>query len=139
MLKRFTEEEALAFLSAGSLGHLGCITQEGPYVVPTNYIFHDGNIYIHSLKGAKIEALRQNPKVCLQVDKLENEYKWRSAIAFGQYEEITNPDERYWFMRRILVRFPHLTPVESMVSEEEQDQIVIFRIRIESVSTVGEG
>jgi nitroimidazol reductase NimA-like FMN-containing flavoprotein (pyridoxamine 5'-phosphate oxidase superfamily) len=75
----------------------------------------------------------------LQVDKLENAYTWRSAIAFGQYEEITSPDERYWFMRCILVRFPHLTPVESIASEEEQDKIVIFRIRIEAVSAVGEG
>lgn len=138
MLNRFTEAEALSVLREGSLGHLGCVTPDGPYVVPLNYIFHDGDIYIHSFAGAKIEALRQNPKVCLQVDKLETEYKWRSAIAFGQYEEITNPDERYWFMRRILVRFPHLTPVESIASEE-QDKIVIFRIRIESVSAVGEG
>jgi uncharacterized protein len=139
MLTRFSETEALSLLSQESFGHLGCVTREGPYVVPINYIFHDGNIYIHSVKGAKIEALRQNPNVCLQVDKRESEYSWRSAIAFGQYEEITNPDERYWFMRRILVRFPHLTPVESIASEEEQGNIVIFRIRIKSLSAVGEG
>src|SRR5437762_11892090 len=127
MLKQFTEEEALSLLSEGRLGHLGCVTQEGPYVVPINYIFHDGNIYIHSFWGAKIEALRQNPKVCLQVDKLEHEYKWSSAIAFGQYEEITNPDDRYWFIRLILVRFPHLTPVASISSEVAHYNIVIFR------------
>jgi hypothetical protein len=139
MLKRFTEEEARSLLNDSCLGHLGCITEKGPYIVPINYIFHEGNIYVHSLKGAKIEALRQNPKVCLQVDCLETEYKWRSAIAFGKYEELTNPDERYWFMRRILVRFPHLTPVESIASADDQDKIVIFRIRIESLSAVGEG
>src|ERR1051325_8643099 len=120
MLTRCSEEEARGLLEEANLGHLGCITKDGPYVIPVNYIFHDGNIYIHSLEGAKIDALRANPKVCLQVDRLENAYKWRSAIAFGKYEEITNPDERYWFMRRILVRFPHLTPVESIASEEEQ-------------------
>jgi nitroimidazol reductase NimA-like FMN-containing flavoprotein (pyridoxamine 5'-phosphate oxidase superfamily) len=139
MLKRLNEEEAKSLLSEGSIGHLGCVTKQGPYVVPVNYIFHDGNIYVHSLMGDKILSLRENPKVCLQVEKLENEYSWRSAIAFGKYEEITNPDERYWFTRRILVRFPHLTPVESIASEAEHDKVVIFRIRIEQVSAVGEG
>ncbi|MBI3652004.1 MAG: pyridoxamine 5'-phosphate oxidase family protein [Acidobacteria bacterium] len=138
MLKRFSEEEALTLLQEGSFGHLGCLTDKGPYVVPLNYIFFEGSIYIHSLQGAKIAALRKHPTVCFQVDKLVSEYQWSSVIAYGCYEEITNPDERYWFMRRILVRFPHLTPVESIAAEGEQSKVVIFRIHIDSVSAVGE-
>ena len=78
MLKRLSEEEAKTLLSEGTIGHLGCVTEQGPYVVPVNYIFHDGDIYIHSLMGSKIKTLRQNPNACLQVDKVDDEYSWHS-------------------------------------------------------------
>ena len=129
MFKHLSDIEAREFLSEEKIGQLGCIKDNFPYVIPINYIFHDGNLYFHSLLGDKIEALRQNPNACLQVHKSFDPYRWRSVIAFGKYEEITNADERAWFMRRILVCFPHLTPVESL-SAGEESQVVIFRIRL---------
>jgi nitroimidazol reductase NimA-like FMN-containing flavoprotein (pyridoxamine 5'-phosphate oxidase superfamily) len=138
MIRRLSEAQALALLSEGSVGHLGCVTERGPYVVPVNYIFHEGNIYIHSLMGIKIQTLRQNPKTCFQVDQSEDEYSWRSAIAFGRYEEITDAEERCAFMRRYLTRFPHLTPVESADFDAPPDNGIIFRIRVEQVSAVAE-
>lgn len=138
MIKRLREEEAITLLSEGTLGHLGCVTERGPYVVPANYIFHEGNIYVYSLMGSKIQTLRQNPKACFQVDKLDNEYSWRSAIAFGKYEELTDAEERCCFMQRLVTRFPHLTPSESASLEAAPDKVIIFRIRVEQVSAVGE-
>src|SRR6185295_1946679 len=114
MFTYMTENEAHEFLSSERAGQLGCLKDGFPYVIPVNYIYHDGNLYFHSLLGEKIDALRQYPNACLQVHKSLDDYRWRSVIAFGHYEEITNEDERAWFMRRILVCFPHLTPVESL-------------------------
>ena len=125
MFKHLSNIEAREFLSEEKIGQLGCIKDGFPYVVPINYILHDGNLYFHSLPGDKIEALHHNPNACLQVHKSLDPYRWRSVIAFGTYEEITDADERAWFMRRILVCFPHLTPVESLPSGEES-QVVIF-------------
>lgn len=138
MIQRLGEEEALTLLSEGTVGHLSCVTERGPYVVPVHYIFHEGNIYVHSLMGNRIQTLRQNPKACFQVDKPGNQSSWRSAIAFGRYEEITDAEERDSFKRRIWARFPHLTPVESASVETPPVQEVIFRIRVEQVSAVGE-
>ncbi len=138
MIKRLSEAEAITVLSEGTLGHLGCVTERGPYVVPVHYIFHEGNIYVHSLMGSKIQTLRQNRKACFQVDKSDDEYSWCSAIAFGKYEEITDAEERFSFMRRILTRFPHLAPADSASVEAPQDNAIIFRIRIEQISAVGE-
>jgi hypothetical protein len=76
-----------------------------------DYVFHNDSIYVHSLLGRKIKALRANPHACLQVDDIRDEYNWRSAIAFGRYEEVTDKGERNWALRRLNSRFPHLTPV----------------------------
>lgn len=138
MVKRLSEDEAVALLSEGTVGHLGCVTERGPYVVPVHYIFHNGDIYIHSLMGSQIQTWRQNPKACFQVDKSEGDYSWRSAIAFGKYEEITDTEERDSFLRLIRRRFPHLVPVESASLETKQDKVIIIRIRVEQISAVGE-
>jgi len=137
MFKHLSDVEAREFLSEEQIGQLGCIKAGFPYVIPINYIFHDGNLYFHSLAGDKIEALRQNPNACLQVHKNLDEYRWRSMIAFGKYEEITDADERAWFMRRILVCFPHLTPVESLATGRES-LVVIFRLRVTKLTGVAE-
>lgn len=136
MMKRLSKQECLSLLEQCQVGHLGCISERGPYIVPVHYIFHDGDLYLHSRMGEKIRLMRQNSAVCLQVEKVEDASQWRSAMALGRYEEVSDADQRQWFNRRILTRFPHLTPVESI---DAQGEIVIFRIRIEEVSGVGEG
>ena len=83
MFTHLSKKESESLLQEGHIGHLGCISERGPYVVPVHYIFHDGNLYIHSRMGDKIRALRQNPQVCLQVEKVQDVNHWSSAIAFG--------------------------------------------------------
>src|SRR5262245_12615450 len=90
--------DALAILREGTLGRLGCIAAGWPYVVPVNYYFDGENIYIHTLPGKKLDALRVNPRVCLQVNEIKDPYDWRSVIAYGTFEEISN--EETYVIRR---------------------------------------
>jgi len=138
LISSLSQDEARALLSEACTGRLGCVVDGGPYVVPVNYVFHDDSVYVHSLPGRKIKALRANPRACLQVDDIRDAYHWRSAIAFGRYEEITNDGERQWAMRRLLMRFPHLTPVESVPVHDGQSSVILFRIRVEEMTGVGE-
>jgi len=138
MITHLTADEARALLASRRVGRLGCVYEGGPYVVPINYVLDGESIYTHSLPGQKIEALRENPKTCLQVDKIIDSYHWRSAIAFGNYEEVTNPDERVKAVRALQARFPNLTPVESVPVHDGQSSIVVFAIRIRTVSGAGE-
>jgi nitroimidazol reductase NimA-like FMN-containing flavoprotein (pyridoxamine 5'-phosphate oxidase superfamily) len=73
------------------------------------------------------------------VDEVKDGYHWRSALAFGLYEEVTDEPERKWAMRRLLSRFPQLTPVESVPVHDGQSSVIVFRVRIEEMSGVGEG
>jgi len=129
---------AIALLDASSLGRLGCIANGRPYVVPVYYFFDGQDIYIHSLPGLKIEALRSNPAACLQVDQIRDAYHWRSVVATGIYEEIGPDDqEREKILARLYQRLPHLSPVESR-SESPGGELILFRLRIEEITGVGE-
>ena len=87
----------------------------------------------------KISALRENPRACVQVDEIESELLWRSAIAFGKYEEITNPNERADVLNKLFRIFPMLTPVESTIALDGLAQeVIVFRIRIDRLTAVSE-
>jgi nitroimidazol reductase NimA-like FMN-containing flavoprotein (pyridoxamine 5'-phosphate oxidase superfamily) len=138
MITRLSQEEARTLLTTGRVGRLGCVYKGGPYVVPINYVVDGESIYTHSLRGQKIEALRANPRACLQVDQITDEYHWRSAIAFGIYEEVTDATERDRAVRALHAGFPKLTPVESVPVHDGQSSVIIFRIRIQEITGVGE-
>jgi nitroimidazol reductase NimA-like FMN-containing flavoprotein (pyridoxamine 5'-phosphate oxidase superfamily) len=64
---------------------------------------------------------------------------WRSAIAFGKFEEITNSDERAEVLNKLFRAFPMLTPVESTLALDGlAQQVIVFRIRIDRLTAVAE-
>jgi uncharacterized protein len=131
------DTDALTILSEGSLGRLGCVSGGWPYVVPVNYFFDGKDIYIHALPGKKIDALRSNPRACLQVDEIKDSYNWRSVIAYGTFEEVSNEETRENVLTRLYSRLPHLTPVESQLVKGMTGTIV-FRIKVEDVTGMAE-
>lgn len=138
MTKALNESEAWAVINAGRIGRLGCIDRGEPYVMPLNYLVEDGRIYSHSLPGRKITALRTHARACLQVDQIENDFHWRSAIAFGSYEEVNDDLRRTIVLRQLVDRFPELTPVESDLATERNGEVVVFCLRIDKVTGVAE-
>jgi len=131
------DEDSLAILREGILGRLGCIASGWPYVVPVNYFFDGKDIYVHTLPGKKLDALRSNPRVCLQVDKIKDPYNWRSVIAYGTFEEISAEETRENILTRMYSRLPHMTPVESRLVEGAKGTVV-FRIKVEEVTGMAE-
>ena len=139
MSKLLTETEALEVIKSGKVGRLGCIDNDEPYVVPINYVLEEGAIYSHSLPGRKIDAMRSHKSICLQVDQQDDDFHWRSAIAFGKFEELHNQDDRRDTLVKLLSRFPRLTPVESMmVQDATAPNCVVFRLVIDRVTGVEE-
>ena len=134
-----SDAEAFEVIKAGKVGRLGCIDNDEPYVVPINYLVDEGSIYSHSLPGKKIDAMRAHPRTCLQVDHIDDDFHWRSAIAFGNFEEIERPKDRREILSKLLSRFPKLTPVESrIVQDAAAPDSVIFRIVVDRVTGVEE-
>jgi nitroimidazol reductase NimA-like FMN-containing flavoprotein (pyridoxamine 5'-phosphate oxidase superfamily) len=140
MMKILSNDEARKLFESAKVGRLGCVVNGDPYVVPINCLLEDNYLYSHSLNGLKISALRQNPRACVQVDEIESTLNWRSAIAFGKFEEITNPNERAVILNKIFKVFPMLTPVEATLARDGLAQeVIVFRIRIERITAVAEG
>lgn len=141
MITRMSTGEAFELLREKRLGRLGCVADgEEPYVVPVNYVFEEGAVLSHSLPGRKIAAMRRRPRVCLQVDDIADQFRWRSVLAYGTYGEVEGRAERVRAMNLLLALFPRLTPVESLIAEDAAAPApVIYRIRLDSVTGIREG
>jgi uncharacterized protein len=132
MITDLSQEEARKLLGQQRIARLGCVLGSGePYVVPVNYIFKDDSVYIHSKYGLKIEALRENPKACVEVDDIRDLFNWRSVVAFGEFEEVTEETERDEIFQDLFALFQELTPVEApKLRRFETEETVLFRIRL---------
>ena len=140
MMKMLSNDEARKLFQDAKVVRLGCIVNGEPYVVPINCHLEGDCLYSHSLPGLKISGLRENPRACVQVDQIESDLRWRSAIVFGKFEEITKPNERGDVLSKLFRRFPLLTPVESAIAVDGAAQeVIVFRISIERLTGVSEG
>lgn len=91
MIDTLTEEQIDHVLFTKMVGRIGCHADGKTYVVPVAYAFDGTHIYAHSRVGQKILMMRKNPRVCFQVDDIDNLANWRSVVVDGEYEELTSP------------------------------------------------
>jgi uncharacterized protein len=139
-MKILEVEQARHLFQTARIARLGCVVNGEPYVVPINCYLDGEALYSHSLPGTKINALRTTRRACIQVDDIESDLRWRSAIAFGSFEEITKQNERADVLAKLLRRFPMLTPVESaLVADGSPPEIIVFRVKIDRLTAVSEG
>lgn len=140
MIKNLNEQAARELLKERGFGHLGITLDDGePYVVPVNYVYLDEEIFIHSLPGKKLDALRANGKVCLQVEKIETDFRWQSVIVSGEFQEIKRTNEKVKILLEFNKRFKQLTPVEAMIEEKwNSGGLVVFRINIKKLTGIAE-
>lgn len=82
------------FLRTQRIARLGCHSGGDTYVVPLIYAYEDGAVVAVTTEGRKTAMLRENPRVCVEVDEYDADGKgsWRSVIAQGTYEELSGDD-----------------------------------------------
>jgi nitroimidazol reductase NimA-like FMN-containing flavoprotein (pyridoxamine 5'-phosphate oxidase superfamily) len=88
-----TTEECLRFLGRSRLARLACARENQPYVVPVYLAYHSSGggacLYGFTTPGQKVEWMRANPLVCVEMDEVTSDVEWTSVIAFGRYDEIS--------------------------------------------------
>ena len=126
MIGVMTNEEIDATLRRHRVGRIGCSANDRPYVVPITYAYDGEYVYGYSGLGRKIEVMREQPLVCFEVDELDGDVSWRSVIAEGLYEELTDGEEQRDALRRLL---PENGQVVSRTLNGAS-RFVVFRLRL---------
>ena len=121
------------------IARLGCYADGKVYVVPVSYAYDGNYFYLISRDGKKIETMRKNPSVCLQIDDMQNMSSWQSVILWGEFEELTEPEDRNYALNQLMNR---MTPMFSSeifritphwpFPEDQPESIpgIVYRIKI---------
>jgi uncharacterized protein len=139
-IKELSEAECRAFLKRAHIGRLACALDDQPYVVPISVVYEDDFIYSFSTIGQKIQWMRKNPKVCVELDELTAQSRWISVIATGLYQELRVPQfeterahahkllerQSRWWLNALAER--------QIKTDDELIDPLFFRIRVESLS-----
>ena len=104
MLGKLNERQIDQLLTDQVTGRIACYANESLYIVPVNYAYYGTFVYGHSRMGKKIEMMRQNPNVCFEIDDITNIFLWKSVIAWGVFEEITDEAAQQQVMQKLIHR-----------------------------------
>lgn len=85
-----TYDQCLEVLKEGHYGHLAYCLGDQPFVVPVTCVFYEGALYSYTQEGHKIDVMRKNPQVCLQMENVKNGHEWQSVACQGTFEEVTD-------------------------------------------------
>jgi len=98
--KSMSQEEIHELLQSAEIGRLGLFAEDYPYIVPVNFAFVNEKIYFHgSFKGKKIELIKQDNRVCFELDTGhvippektgDCSYSYRSVIVYGEARLLEN-------------------------------------------------
>jgi nitroimidazol reductase NimA-like FMN-containing flavoprotein (pyridoxamine 5'-phosphate oxidase superfamily) len=69
------------------IARLGCLSDGRVYVVPVTYVYDGTFVWGHAMDGAKLAAMRSDPRVCVEIEHVDDLSNWRSVIAWGSFEE----------------------------------------------------
>jgi len=150
MIKQLSSSEIDDLLHKQIVGRIGCNSENEVYIIPMSYAYDGKYVYCHSFEGKKMKMMRNNPKVCFEVDETSDMGNWKSAIAWGEFEELTDKNERNKALAILLQRrLPFISSLTTHLGEtwpfssgslEELDKIpgIIFRISIKEKTGKGE-
>src|SRR5277367_3412532 len=90
LIRETSREECLRVLARARLARLACAHDNQPYVVPVYLAYDEASecLYGFTTHGQKVEWMRANPLVCVEVDEIVAYDQWVSVIVSGRYEEL---------------------------------------------------
>jgi nitroimidazol reductase NimA-like FMN-containing flavoprotein (pyridoxamine 5'-phosphate oxidase superfamily) len=93
LIQDMSREMSVSLLKGVHLGRIACARGSQPYVTPFSFAHHGGSLYSFARLGKKIEWMRANPLVCVEVEEIVARREWRTVVIFGQYEELPDTPE----------------------------------------------
>jgi uncharacterized protein len=136
VLGELSRAEIEDVLKENAIGRIGCHAFGRIYVVPITYAYDGKAVYAHSAEGMKLHMMRENPRVCFEVDSMDGMANWRSVIASGLFQELHGDAarERYAWIGEELASRIDGPPGETVHPRIGLPAGVVYRILLEDLT-----
>ncbi len=122
---------------------LGLVDNDEPYIVPVCFGYERGSLYFHgALEGRKVELIRENNKVCFEIDVDVEVVKpgkspcgwtmrYKSVIGVGRAYILEKDEEK---SRALNLTMKHYSEGEFSISKSALDSVLVVKVDIESIT-----
>lgn len=143
--KEITDETVIReILVRVAICRLGLVENGEAYIVPVNYVYHDGYLYIHSAaEGRKIAIIRKNPHVSFEIEyssetiKGEIPCKWgtkyRSLMGTGTITITEDDDAKRSGFDLLMKKYAGIE-TQPDYDETAMQHAVLLKLKIESIT-----
>jgi uncharacterized protein len=147
--KEITDKQIIQeILTQSEICRIAMMDGNKPYIIPVNYGYLNGAIYIHGAnQGKKIDLLKINNHVCFEIEqkseivKSETSCGWttryRSLIGYGTIEFVTDFDQKKQGLDIIMAQYGKTK--NNLYNELQVELIVILKLNIEQVTAKQSG
>ncbi|MEH2357707.1 pyridoxamine 5'-phosphate oxidase family protein [Nostoc sp.] len=136
-IDEMSSKEIHELLHQVGYGHLGCVHEGKPYVMPMYYYLEEEEIYLFTTVGMKTHDIDANPEICLQVEEIHGPLHWRSVIVNGRASRLTEHSDIDRAIHLIKERNTTLSPAINRTwidAEGRSEAIAIYRIHESEIS-----
>ncbi len=130
-------------LKESDICRIAMIDGSDPYIVPLNYGYVDGVIYIHSApEGRKISILSANNRVCFEIEYAQKVVKkkepcnwttkYRSVIGYGNIEIVSDTENKKKGLNIIMRKYGYKG--KSDYNEGLLNWVILLKLKIEKVT-----
>ncbi|MDR1980554.1 MAG: pyridoxamine 5'-phosphate oxidase family protein [Tannerellaceae bacterium] len=139
------KEQIEAVIRACGVCYVGMAGTDGtPYVLPMNFGYHEGVVYLHSAQeGRSISVLERNPKVCIvfggdyrlvyQHPEVACSYRMRSksVIGWGEVVFVEDTDKKVEALNILMKQYSDRT---FGYSDPAVKNVKVWKVVLETVS-----
>ena len=144
MFINLDDKEIKFILENNYIGHLGYIYKNRPYIVPITYYYDrdENTIICYSGDGHKMNAMRKNNSVSLQVEEVEAVSNWKSIMIQGKFEQCFGSNGKAYLhkfslgVKDVIIEKEHkkLNFISEFSSKfYKENAPIVFLIKIENI------
>jgi nitroimidazol reductase NimA-like FMN-containing flavoprotein (pyridoxamine 5'-phosphate oxidase superfamily) len=130
-------------LQGATICRMAMMDGDLPYIIPFNYGYRDGCLFIHSApEGKKIDLLMKKSHVCFEVEDISELIKgekacdwttrYRSVVGYGDVEILSDAASKQLGLEVIMAQ--HGAPELVEFNQKNLDRMVILKLTITSMT-----
>ncbi len=104
-MRELTPDRCWEVIRDERVAHLAQIDDGEPYVTPLSYVIHEGEFHFRTAAGKRVEALRRDPLVCVEISRDKPEGGWESVVFWGTARFIDDPSTEAAIVSALLTKY----------------------------------
>ncbi len=105
-MRELNDAEIDEVLRTQKVAHVAVVDGDRPYVAPLSYVYADGVIAFRTKAGRRLDAIRANPCVSIEVTRAgDSPTEWSTVIVAGTAHILGHGSEAAGYVSQILAKY----------------------------------